>query len=151
MTQDQKLKLVNSYEELKALVPGYKTRVKIDSDEDSKWMIYKGNENGSSDASYYSFIEVPDTLEKNTRFIIWSSWDDYLSFPGDECMTPDLKSTIVFNYLHRQADVITPDSEEYKEIKSLVKLWVIEDNKSKIQEFYELCSRMFKKMTLQNS
>ena len=123
MDEKPRLKLVNSYDELEALVPGYKTRVKIDSDRDSKWMIYKGN---SSEGQYFSFIEVPDTIEDDTEFIVRSSLGKYLSFPGDECISPDLESTIVFNDMLNETDVITPGSKEYEEIKSLVELWVKE-------------------------
>lgn len=128
MKEKPKLTVVNSYDELKALVPGYKTKVKIDSDRDSEWMIYKGT--GLTDKSdLYSFIEVPDTIETDTEFIVWSSWDEYLSFPGDECITPDLRSSIVFNSLHRRTNIIRPGSKEYEEVKSLVEPWIKDEKK----------------------
>ena len=127
MTKEPKTKFVDNYDELKELVPGYKTKVKIDSDKDSEWMIYKGKEKDPLGKShFYSFIEILDPIENDKEFIVWSSWDTYLMFHGDDCLNPELRNSIIFTHLHYESKVITPASEEYEAIKNLVKLWITE-------------------------
>ena len=125
MTEKPELTFVNSYDELLILSPGDKTKVRIDSDNKPEWMIYKGKEKNPYGESYHhSFIDIPDTLENDTKFEVWSSDGKYLSFSGDECITHDLKNSIIFNHLYRKLEIITRDSEEYDVIKNLVELWI---------------------------